>query len=53
VFSSGVNHAYMLKDEFEAHDIDVGSCDRVRTERTNARQHYWLNSRAGQTALPD
>jgi DNA repair protein RadD len=24
VFSSGVNHAYMLKDEFEAHDIDVG-----------------------------
>jgi len=24
VFSSGVSHAYMLKDEFEAHDIDVG-----------------------------
>jgi len=24
VFSSGVNHAYMLKDEFERHDIDVG-----------------------------
>ena len=24
VFSSGVNHAFMLKDEFEAHDIDVG-----------------------------
>ena len=24
VFSSGVNHAYMLKDEFETHDIDVG-----------------------------
>ena len=24
VFSSGVNHAYMLKDEFEVHDIDVG-----------------------------
>jgi len=24
VFSSGVNHAYMLKAEFETHDIDVG-----------------------------
>jgi DNA repair protein RadD len=24
VFSSGVNHANMLADEFEAHDIDVG-----------------------------
>ncbi len=24
VFSSGVSHAYMLKDQFETHDIDVG-----------------------------
>ena len=24
IFSSGVNHAFMLSDEFERHDIDVG-----------------------------
>jgi DNA repair protein RadD len=52
VFSSGVNHAGMLKDEFEAHGIEV---DLVTGEdgKPQTQQPLLAKFKSGPDPLPD